>query len=64
MRIDAPREEGLELLVDAGTAERFLDQRVEAEAGEVAFVKDDRMTKRNGWDPLESTCRHASLSIL
>src|SRR4029078_13020154 len=43
VRIDAAREQRLEARIDAGTAQPLLDQRVEAEAGQVSFVEHDRM---------------------
>src|SRR4051812_36930469 len=42
-RIDSPREQLLQSLVDSAAMERALDERVEAEGGQVAFVKDNRM---------------------
>ena len=45
--IDAAGEQVLELLVDAGAAERLFHQRVEAERRQVPFVEHDRMPKRD-----------------
>ena len=47
LRIDAAREQALEIRVDASLTQRPLDERVEVERGEVAFVEHDRMTERN-----------------
>jgi len=47
VRIDAAGEQCLEPRIDARSAKGPLDQRIEAEAGQMAFVKDDRMPQRN-----------------
>ena len=47
VRIDPAREEILQPRIDARAAEPLLDQRVEAEAGQVAFVEHDRMAQRD-----------------
>jgi hypothetical protein len=47
VRVDAAREQRFEPGVDARPAEPFLDQRVEAEPGEMPFVEDDRMAERD-----------------
>jgi len=47
VRIDAPREDLLQQGVHAGPAESFLDQGVHAEAGQVAFVRHDRIAQRD-----------------
>ena len=57
MRVDAPREEVLQALIDAGAPERFLDDGVEAEAWEMAFVPAGSpmiRTRRSyvNWQPL------------
>jgi len=46
-RIDAAREERLELGVDTGAAECALDERVETEGGQMALVEDNRMPERD-----------------
>jgi hypothetical protein len=43
--IDAACEQRFQGGVDARTAQCALDQRVETESRDVAFVKDDRMTE-------------------
>src|SRR3569832_1286325 len=48
MRIDAASEERLEAWIDARAAGRFLDERVEAEARQVAVVEHDRMPQIDG----------------
>src|SRR5439155_9718046 len=45
--IDAAREDRFEMLVDAGTAESLLDQRVDGEGRQVALVEDDRIAQRD-----------------
>ena len=47
----------------AGTSGKFGDVYNPA-AGEVTAHVALASTAEVGWDPLESTCRHASLSIL
>jgi len=47
MRIDAAGEECFEPLIDAGTAEPFLDERVETEPWPVTFVEHDGMAQRD-----------------
>ena len=47
LRIDAAREDRFEMLVDAGTAEPLLDQRVDGERRQVALVEDDRIAQRD-----------------
>src|SRR5262249_34499105 len=47
VRIDAARKERLEPSIEAGTSERLLDQRVEAERRQVPFVEHDRMAERD-----------------
>src|SRR5204863_673464 len=47
MRVDTAGEERLEPRVDARAAETFLDQGVEAESRQVAFIEHDRMTQRD-----------------
>ena len=47
MWIDAAREQRFEAGVDAGQAEAALDQRVEAEAGQVTLVENDGVAERN-----------------
>src|SRR5581483_11463936 len=42
-RIDAASKQLLEMVVDAGTSERFLDERVEAEGRQMSFVEHDRV---------------------
>jgi hypothetical protein len=42
-RIDPSSEERFERRVDARAAERSLDERIEAERRQVAFVENDRM---------------------
>jgi hypothetical protein len=47
VRIDAAREQRFERCIDAGPAEPLLDQRIEAEAGQVPFVEHQRMAERD-----------------
>jgi hypothetical protein len=47
VRIDAAREDRLEVLVDARVPETLLDQRVDGEAGQVALVEHDRIAQRD-----------------
>src|SRR3954464_4938837 len=47
MRIDTAREQRLQRFVDARPAEGFLNQGVEAEAGKVSFVEDNRVPQGN-----------------
>ena len=47
VRVDAAREKILEPRVDARTAQRLLDEGVEAEARQVPLVEHDRMAQRN-----------------
>src|SRR5436190_7543502 len=44
-RIDAAGEQLLEPLVNSRAAEGFLDEGIEAERGQVAFVEHDRVPK-------------------
>src|SRR2546422_3402351 len=46
-RIDAAREQHLELRVDAGRSQGGLHQRIEAERGHVAFVEHDGVPERD-----------------
>ncbi len=46
-RIDPAREQPFQPLVDARSAEAFLDERVEAERRQVAVVEHNRMTERD-----------------
>src|SRR5947207_2904500 len=48
MRVDAPREQRLEPLVDARSAERFFYQRVEAETRQVSIVENHGMPEVDG----------------
>ena len=47
VRVDPAREKRFEPFVDASPAERFLDERVEAERRQVPFVEHDRMAQRD-----------------
>ena len=47
VRIDAAREQLLELRIDARTAERALHERVEAERRQMAVIEDDRLPQMN-----------------
>ena len=46
-RIDASREQYLQLAVDPGLPEPSLEQAVDAEGGNVTLVEDHRMSQRN-----------------
>src|SRR5258708_1513524 len=46
-RIDPAGEQSFQPLVDARSAEAFLDERVEAERRQVAVVEHNRMTERD-----------------
>ncbi len=46
--IDPAREQGLERRIDARFSERLLQERVEAERRQVAFIEDDRMAQLDG----------------
>jgi hypothetical protein len=45
--IDAAGEQSLETLIDARPPQCPLDQRVEAERRQMAFVEDDRVAERD-----------------
>ena len=45
--VDAAREDRFEVLVDARLPEPLLDQRVDGERRQVAFVEDDRVAQRD-----------------
>ena len=47
MWVDPSREQPFQLRVDARLAEAFLDQRVEAESGQMALVEHDGMAQRD-----------------
>ena len=47
LRVDPALEEDLEVRVDPFAAEAALDQRVDAEGGQVAFVEADRIAQRD-----------------
>jgi hypothetical protein len=55
-RIDTAREQRFECGVDAGAAKRALDQCVEAESRQVAFVEDDRMAEVDGPAVVRRVC--------
>ena len=48
LRVDAARKEHLECRVDSFVSECLLDQRVDAEGGEVPLVEDDGIAQRDG----------------
>ena len=47
MRIDASSEQRFKADIDARPTQTALDERVEAERGQMALVKDDRMAQRD-----------------
>jgi hypothetical protein len=47
VRIDAAGEERFEARVDARAAQPLFHERVEAEAGQMAFIEHDRMPERD-----------------
>ena len=57
-RIDASGKQALQAGVDARAAKGLLDQRVEAEAWQVAFVEHDGMAQRNRLAVVRLVCQH------